>query len=71
MALHNAMLRYSMTEGYDYQNALAERVNGSLKDAFLCTPPDDLAQASLPVQQAVQFYNEERLQLALNYLTQN
>ncbi|NML65178.1 DDE-type integrase/transposase/recombinase [Hymenobacter sp. RP-2-7] len=40
----NAQLRYSMTDGYAcYQNALAERVNGILKDEFLFVLPDDLA----------------------------
>ena len=58
-----------MTDGYDcYQNALAERVNGILKDEFLFTLPDDLAQARLLAQQAVHLYNEERLHLALTYL---
>jgi len=61
-----------MTDGYDcYQNALAERVNGILKDEFLFVLPDDLAQARLLVQQAVHLYNEERPHLALNYLSPN
>lgn len=35
-----------MTDGYDcYQNALAERVNGILKNEFLLSRPSDLAQA--------------------------
>ncbi|GAA4004544.1 hypothetical protein GCM10022408_15430 [Hymenobacter fastidiosus] len=39
--------RCSMTDGYDgCQNALAERVNGILKDEFLFVLPDDLAQAA-------------------------
>ncbi len=71
-ALTNAKLRCSMTDGYDcYQNALAERVNGILKDELLFVLPDDLAQARLLVQQAVHLYNEERPHLALNYLTPN
>ena len=61
-----------MTDGYDcYQNALAERVNGILKDEFLFVLPDDLAQARLLVDQGVHLYNEERPHLALNYLTPN
>ena len=61
-----------MTDGYDcYQNALAERVNGILKDEFLFVLPDDLAQARLLVDQAVHLYNEEQPHLALNYLTPN
>ena len=71
-ALNQAKLRCSMTDGYDcYQNALAERVNGILKDEFLFVLPDDLAQARLLVDQAVHLYNEERPHLALNYLTPN
>ena len=72
LALHAAGLRCSMTDGYDcYQNALAERVNGILKDEFLFMLPDNLAQARLLVQQAVHLYNEERPHLALHYLTPN
>ena len=71
-ALKKAQLRGSMTDGYDcYQNALAERVNGILKDEFLFVLPDNLAQARLLVDQAVHLYNEERPHLALNYLTPN
>ncbi len=71
-ALQAAGLRCSMTNGYDgYQNALAERVNGILKDEFLFVLPDDLAQARLLVDQAVHLYNEERPCLALNYLPPN
>lgn len=71
-ALNKAKLRCSMTDGYDcYQNALAERVNGILKDEFLFVLPDDLAQARLLVDQAVYLYNEKRPHLALNYLTPN
>ena len=71
-ALNKAKLRCSMTDGYDcYQNALAERVNGILKDEFLFVLPDDGAQARLLVDQAVHLYNEERPHLALNYLTPN
>lgn len=71
-ALQAAGLRCSMTDGYDcYQNALAERVNGILKDEFLFVLPDDLAQTQLLVGQAVHLYNEERPHLALNYLTPN
>ena len=71
-ALEKAKLRCSMTDGYDcYQNALAERVNGILKNEFLFVLPDDLAQARLLVDQAVQLYNEERPHLAINYLILN
>ena len=47
-----------MTNGHDcYQNALAERVNGILKDEFLFVLPDELAQVRLLVHQAVHLYN--------------
>ncbi|MCF3836010.1 integrase core domain-containing protein, partial [Salmonella enterica subsp. enterica serovar Weltevreden] len=36
----------SMTDGYDcYQNALAERINGKLKNEFLLSRTADLEQA--------------------------
>ena len=71
-ALQAAGLRCSITDGYNcYQNALAELVNGILKDEFLFTLPDDLVQARLLVDQAVHLYNEERPHLVLNYLTPN
>ena len=61
-----------MTDGYDcYQNALAERVNGILKDKLHFVLPDDLTQVRLLVDQAAYPYNNERPHLALNYLTTN
>lgn len=51
----------SMTDGYDcYQNALAERVNGILKDELLPHRPVDLKQARAMVREAVAIYNQER-----------
>ena len=56
-----------MTDGYDcYQNALAERVNGILKDEFLLQRPVDLEQAAKMVEQSVHIYNHERPHTALN-----
>tara|TARA_R110000868_G_scaffold243100_3_gene499025 strand:- start:99421 stop:100146 length:726 start_codon:yes stop_codon:yes gene_type:complete len=56
----------SMTDGYDcYQNALAERVNGILKQEFLlhrCKTFEDLRQL---VMEAVQTYNTMRPHLSL------
>ena len=61
-----------MTDGYDcYQNALAERGNGILKDKLHFVLPDDLTQVRLLVDQAAYPYNDERPRLALNYLTTN
>lgn len=60
----------SMTDGYDcYQNALAERINGILKNEFLTAKPQNMEQAALMVQQAVRTYNHERPHLALEYQT--
>ncbi len=59
-----------MTDGYDcYQNALAERVNGILKNELLLRSPDDLQQARSMISDAVRVYNTERPHLALKYKT--
>jgi putative transposase len=51
----------SMTDGYDcYQNALAERVNGILKDELLPYRPADMRQAKAMVREAIAIYNQER-----------
>lgn len=63
-------LTCSMTDGYDcYQNALAERVNGILKNEFLLQRPANLAQARQMVRQSIHIYNHERPHLALKYKT--
>lgn len=55
-----------MTDGYDcYQNALAERINGILKNEFLLSRPADLGQAWEIVKESVAIYNHERPHLAL------
>lgn len=60
----------SMTDGYDcYQNALAERVNGILKNELLSQRPQDLGQARRMVREAVDIYNRERPHQALQYKT--
>lgn len=60
----------SMTDGYDcYQNALAERINGILKNEFLLSRPADLAQAREMVKESVAIYNYERPHQALKYKT--
>lgn len=60
----------SMTDGYDcYQNALAERINGILKEEFLITKPKDIPQARQIIAHAIKLYNERRPHLALNYKT--
>ncbi len=63
-------LTCSMTDGYDcYQNALAERVNGILKNEFLLQRPANLQQAQQMVRQSVPIYNQERPHLSLKYKT--
>jgi transposase InsO family protein len=60
----------SMTDGYDcYQNALAERVNGILKNEFLLTKPKDIQQARQMVKESIEIYNTKRPHLALKYKT--
>ena len=60
----------SMTDGYDcYQNALAERVNGILKQEFLlykCRTMQDLKSL---VQESVDIYNRLRPHLSLGMKT--
>ena len=60
-----------MTEkGDPYENAIAERVNGILKDEFgLDTNFSSFEQAIEAVDKAVQTYNEVRPHASCNYLT--
>jgi putative transposase len=63
-------LTCSMTDGYDcYQNALAERINGILKNELLLQRPADLAQARLMVDESVAIYNTERPHFSLQLKT--
>lgn len=60
----------SMTDGYDcYQNALAERVNGILKQEFLLDLPKDLEQARMIIAESIEAYNSLRPHLSLEYKT--
>ena len=62
----------SMTDGYDcYQNALAERVNGILKQEFLIQMPNDLEQARQMIDESIETYNSLRPHLSLQYKTPN
>ncbi len=62
----------SMTDGYDcYQNALAERINGILKQEFLlyrCNNIDDLEAL---IKESIDIYNSKRPHLSLNMKTPN
>lgn len=70
--LQQSSITPSMTDGYDcYQNALAERVNGILKQEFLltkCRTGEELKQA---VRQSIAIYNEYRPHLSLGMKTPN
>jgi transposase InsO family protein len=70
-ALHQRhQITCSMTDGYDcYQNALAERVNGILKNELLLSKPKDLEEARRMVKQSIKIYNEIRPHLSLKYKT--
>lgn len=60
----------SMTDGYDcYQNALAERINGILKNEFLLVKPRNLSEARKMVEESVVTYNQRRPHMALKYKT--
>ena len=64
-------VKISMTEqNHVYENALAERVNGILKEEFLLGGTlISFKVAKKMVKQAVEIYNNERPHLALNYET--
>lgn len=60
----------SMTDGYDcYQNALAERVNGILKQEFLLYKCRTLKDLKSLVQESVDVYNRLRPHLSLGMKT--
>lgn len=62
----------SMTDGYDcYQNALAERVNGILKQEFLFQKCNTGKELKKLVSQSIEIYNSHRPHLSLGYLTPN
>ncbi|WP_407635930.1 IS3 family transposase [Owenweeksia hongkongensis] len=62
----------SMTDGYDcYQNALAERVNGILKNEFLIETCNTASELQLLIKQSIETYNNLRPHLSLNYKTPN
>jgi putative transposase len=59
-----------MTDGYNcYQNALAERANGILKNELLLHSPGNLDQARSMVSEAIYLYNTERPHLSPKYKT--
>ncbi len=66
-------INISMTkENHCYENAMAERVNGILKDEFYLDQTfTDLAHAKRAAKNAIKLYNEIRLHLSLDYKTPN
>lgn len=70
LAKHNFIP--SMTDGYDcYQNALAERMNGILKQEFLHLKCNTFKDLKNLVKYAVETYNNIRPHLALKMKTPN
>ena len=69
--LNQHQVQISMTEkDHVYENALAERVNGILKEEFMLGETlSSYTVAQQMVQEAIPIYNEERPHLSLNYAT--
>jgi transposase InsO family protein len=63
----------SMTEeNHCYENAMAERVNGILKDEFYLDQTfDNVSHAKSAAKSVINVYNEVRLHLSLDYKTPN
>ena len=66
-------IKISMTqENHCYENAMAERVNGILKDEFYLDQIfTNTAHAQRAAKNAIKLYNEIRLHLSLDYKTPN
>lgn len=64
-------IKISMTEeNHCYENAVAERVNGILKDEFYLDQTfDSLQHAKKATKNAINLYNEIRLHLSLDFKT--
>ena len=64
--LKKHQIRPSMTETYDpYQNAVAERINGILKQEFLLgRKVKDIVLMKKIIQQSVDIYNQKRPHLS-------
>jgi transposase InsO family protein len=64
-------IQISMTQdGSPYDNAVAERINGILKDEFgLEEIFEDITQVQKQVKEAVAIYNQQRPHLSNHYLT--
>jgi transposase InsO family protein len=59
-------------ENHCYENAMAERVNGILKEEFYLDQTfDNVAHAKRAAKNAINLYNQIRLHLSLNFKTPN
>lgn len=59
-----------MTDGYDcYQNALAERINGILKQEFLIYKCKNIQDLKQMVKESIYIYNNKRPHLSLKMQT--
>lgn len=72
-ALKNRNILISMTqENHCYENAVAERVNGILKDEFFLDQCFfNTKKAKLATKNAIYLYNNKRLHVSLGYKTPN
>lgn len=63
-------MRNSMTQETVYENANAERVNGTIKNSYLyCYGPQTFDQLKKQLKRAVYMYNYEKPHMALNRMT--
>jgi putative transposase len=68
--LNQLQIQISMTQNSDPRdNAIAERVNGILKDELLIKNYPSLHQAQEHLSRVIQIYNEERPHSSINFLT--
>ncbi len=68
--LNKNRIKPSMTDGYDcYQNALAERINGILKQEFLFSKTKNIQELNSLVKESINIYNTKRPHLSLNMQT--
>lgn len=65
-------IKPSMTDGYDcYQNALAERMNGILKQEFLIETCNTGKELEILIKESIETYNQDRPHLSLGMKTPN
>ena len=69
--LEEHLIKISMTQtGDPLDNAIAERVNGIIKNEYLCSyQVNDIKQAKQVLDLVIQLYNEERPHLSIGNLT--